>query len=62
MAAEAATGTGHQPHPHIAEQRARAQDAPTEGATTPPAQDGLYAPLEPDPASAQPLPTPAPTR
>ncbi|GAA3361746.1 hypothetical protein GCM10017744_049680 [Streptomyces antimycoticus] len=58
MAAEAATGTGHQPHPHIAEQRARAQDAPTEGATTPPAQDGLYAPLEPDPASAQPLPTP----
>ncbi|BBJ42061.1 hypothetical protein SSPO_047790 [Streptomyces antimycoticus] len=58
MAAEAATGTGHQPHPHIAEQRARAQDAPTEGAITPPAQDGLYAPLEPDPASTQPLPTP----
>ncbi|MCG0287741.1 type IV secretory system conjugative DNA transfer family protein [Streptomyces sp. PSAA01] len=58
MAAEAATGTGHQPHPHIAEQRARAQDAPTEGATTPPAHDGLYAPLGPDPASAQPLPTP----
>ncbi|MGW7620647.1 hypothetical protein ACWGLG_33415 [Streptomyces antimycoticus] len=58
MAADAATGTGHQPHPHIAEQRARAQDAPTEGAITPPAQDGLYAPLEPDPASAQPLPTP----
>ncbi|MGK3110749.1 type IV secretory system conjugative DNA transfer family protein [Streptomyces sp. WAC05858] len=58
MAAEAATGTGHQPHPHIAEQRARAQDAPTEGATTPLAQEGRYAPLEPDPASAQPLPTP----
>ncbi|MEU5929344.1 hypothetical protein ABZ817_38495 [Streptomyces antimycoticus] len=58
MAAEAATGTGHQPHPHIAEQRARAQDASTEGATTPLAQEGRYAPLEPDPASAQPLPTP----
>ncbi|MFD8518150.1 hypothetical protein ACFV27_45545 [Streptomyces antimycoticus] len=58
MAAEAATGTGHQPHPHIAEQRARAQDAPTEGATTPLAQEGRYAPLEPDTASAQPLPTP----
>ncbi|WJD98152.1 type IV secretory system conjugative DNA transfer family protein [Streptomyces antimycoticus] len=58
MAAEAATGTGHQPHPHIAEQRARAQDAPAEGATTPLAQEGRYAPLEPDPASAQPLPTP----
>ncbi|MFE1935793.1 type IV secretory system conjugative DNA transfer family protein [Streptomyces sp. NPDC059474] len=58
VAAEAATGTGHQPHPQIAEQRARAQGVPTEGATTPPAHDGLYAPLGPDPVSAQPLPTP----
>ncbi|MEU1943142.1 hypothetical protein ABZ554_12020 [Streptomyces sp. NPDC020125] len=58
VAAEAATGTGHQPHPQIAEQRARTQGAPTEGATTPPAHDGLYAPLGPDPVSAQPLPTP----
>ncbi|MFE5126077.1 hypothetical protein [Streptomyces sp. NPDC056669] len=58
FAAEAATGTGHQPHPQIAEQRARTQGVPTEGATTPPAHDGLYAPLGPDPVSAQPLPTP----
>ncbi|MFI0771799.1 hypothetical protein ACH4TQ_44005 [Streptomyces sp. NPDC021218] len=58
VAAEAATGTGHQPHPQIAEQRARAQGAPTEDATTLPAHDGLYAPLGPDPVSAQPLPTP----
>ncbi|MGA6159854.1 hypothetical protein ACPEIC_41735 [Stenotrophomonas sp. NPDC087984] len=58
VAAEAATGTGHQPHPQIAEQRARAQGAPTEDATTLPAHDGPYAPLGPDPVSAQPLPTP----
>ncbi|MGW5449889.1 hypothetical protein [Streptomyces asiaticus] len=57
VAAEASAGTGTEPYPHITEQRAAAQDAPTGSTTTPPAQDDLYAPL--DPASApQPLPTP----
>ncbi|GAA1285499.1 type IV secretory system conjugative DNA transfer family protein [Streptomyces javensis] len=57
VAAEASAGTSPEPHPRITEQRAAGQFAPAEGQTTPPAQDGLYAPL--DPASApQPLPTP----
>ncbi|WP_413102543.1 hypothetical protein [Streptomyces sp. Inha503] len=57
VAAEAPTGTGPEPHPYIAEQRADAQVTPAGSATTPPAQDDPYAPL--DPASApQPLPTP----
>ncbi|CDR08024.1 type IV secretory system conjugative DNA transfer family protein [Streptomyces iranensis] len=57
VAAEASAGTGPEPHPYIAEQRADTQTAPAGGAATPPAQNDLYAPL--DPASApQPLPTP----
>ncbi|MEU8875025.1 hypothetical protein AB0D24_28560 [Streptomyces javensis] len=57
VAAEASAGTSPEPHPRITEQRAAGQFAPGEGQTTPPAQNDLYAPL--DPASApQPLPTP----
>ncbi|GAA2340124.1 hypothetical protein [Streptomyces violaceusniger] len=57
VAAQASAGTGPEPHPHITEQRAGAQDAPTGSATTPPAQDDLYAPLDPT-SAPQPLPTP----
>ncbi|WAP57357.1 hypothetical protein [Streptomyces sp. S465] len=55
VAARAATGTGPEPHPRIAEQRASVQDAPAEGVPTPPVQDGAYAPLHP--TAAQQLPT-----
>ncbi|AGP56117.1 type IV secretory system conjugative DNA transfer family protein [Streptomyces rapamycinicus] len=57
VAAEASTGTGPEPHPYIAEQRADAQVTPAGSATTPPAQDDLYAPLDPT-AAPQQLPTP----
>ncbi|GAA1180451.1 type IV secretory system conjugative DNA transfer family protein [Streptomyces rhizosphaericus] len=57
IAAEASAGTGPEPYPHITEQRAAAQDAPTGSTTTPPAQDDLYAPLDPT-SAPQPLPTP----
>ncbi|MBL1119269.1 hypothetical protein JK364_43955 [Streptomyces sp. 110] len=57
VAAEASAGTGPEPHPYIAEQRADAQVTPAQGQTAPPAQDGLYAPLDPT-SAPQPLPTP----
>ncbi|MGW7693096.1 hypothetical protein ACWGMA_30270 [Streptomyces asiaticus] len=57
VAAEASAGTGPEPHPRITEQRTTAQGAPTGSTTTSPAQDALYAPLDPT-SAPQPLPTP----
>ncbi|MFJ4641153.1 hypothetical protein ACIP69_37050 [Streptomyces hygroscopicus] len=52
VAAQAATGPGPDPRPHIAEQRASAQDAPAGDTSAPAPHEDLSA------ASARPLPTP----